>query len=375
MVAGRGGARRTVAIALALVAAAVTAPSGASAAPGEVYASDFDQHAVWKLPAAGGNSAVKITATGIGETAGMAIGPDGRIYVGAQTGRVWRIDTATASIALFAELGAGRIAEDVAFDAQGRLLVLDRGQNDVLAVDRVTKAVTPVFDGPGTTDFGSLAAMRNGDLFITTQSGDDLLRLSGGVLTPVIENTIDFPDALTLSADERYLFFISRNDNRVYRRDLASGELAEIDPGFEPRGLALLPSGRLVVTAQAMIYTTPFASSGSTLFSAAPGLVFPSEVVVEPARCGGLTPTVVGTDARDVIRGSAFADVISSLGGKDVVSGLGGNDVVCGGASKDVLRGGAGRDRLLGQAGRDKLIGGKGKDKLKGGAGRDVQRQ
>ncbi|MGZ5360162.1 MAG: hypothetical protein ACXWZW_00960 [Solirubrobacterales bacterium] len=198
MVAGRGGARRTVAIALALAAAAVTAPSGASAAPGEVYASDFDQHAVWKLPAAGGNSAVKITATGIGETAGMAIGPDGRIYVGAQTGRVWRIDTATASIALFAELGAGRIAEDVAFDAQGRLLVLDRGQNDVLAVDRVTKAVTPVFDGPGTTDFGSLAAMRNGDLFITTQSGDDLLRLSGGVLTPVIENTIDFPDALTL---------------------------------------------------------------------------------------------------------------------------------------------------------------------------------
>ncbi len=353
--------------------AAAHAPS-AAAAPGDVYTPDFDPRVVWKLPPTGGNSALAITDPGLGETGGLTMGPDGGLYVGAQSGRIWRIDTATATMALFAELGPGRIAEDVAFDAQGRLLALDRAQNDVLVVDRVTKAVTPLFDGPG-SDYGSLAVMRNGDIFITTQAGDDLLKLSGGVLTPVIENTVDFPDALTLSADERHLFFVSRNANLVFRRDLTSGETAQIDPGFEPRGLALMRSGQLMLTANERIHTTPFASNSATLFSEAPGLVFPGDLVIEPDLCAGLTPTIVGTDAPEVVTGSKFPDVISTLGGKDVVKGLAGNDIACGGAGKDTLKGGAGRDKLLGQAGKDKLIGGKGKDKLKGGAGKDVQKQ
>ena len=384
MPAGRRRPVRAAAVIALAVVISVMGPAGAGAAPGDVYTPDFDPRVVWKLPPTGGNSAVAITDPGLGETGGATVGPDGGVYVGSQSGRIFRIDTATASMALFAELGTGRIAEDLAFDAQGRLLALDRAQNDVLIVDRVTKAVTPLYDDPSTFNFGSLAVMRNGDIFIATQSGDDVLKLSGGVLTPVIENTVDFPDALTLSADERHLFFISRNANLVFRRDLASGETVQIDPGFEPRGLALMRSGQLMLTANERIYTTPFASTSATLFSEAPGLVFPGEVVIEPDLCAGLTPTIVGTDAAEVITGSQFPDVISTLGGKDVVTGLAGNDVVCGGAGKDTIKGGtgrdkllgqAGRDRLLGQAGKDKLIGGKGKDKLKGGAGKDVQKQ
>jgi RTX calcium-binding nonapeptide repeat (4 copies) len=355
--------------------AAAALPSSAAAAPGDVYTPDFDPRVVWKLPPGGGNAAVAITAPGLGETGGATMGPDGGVYVGSQSGGVWRIDTETASMSLFVDLEPGRIAEDVAFDAQGRLLVLDRAQNDVLVVDRVTKAVTPLYDDPTTFDFGSLAVMRNGDMFIATQSGDDVLKLSGGVLTPVIENTVDFPSALTLSADERHLYFVSRNANLVFRRDLATGDTAQIDPGFEPRGLALMRSGQLMLAANERIFTTPFASSSATLFSEAPGLVFPDDLVIEPTPCAGLTPTIVGTDAPEVIAGSPFPDVISTLGGKDVVTGLAGNDVACGGAGKDTLKGGPGRDKLLGQAGKDKLIGGKGKDKLKGGKGKDVQKQ
>jgi Ca2+-binding RTX toxin-like protein len=361
--------------ALALVAAAaIAAPTAANAAPGDVYATDFGARTIWKLPPAGG-AAVPITDPALFEVEGMAIGPDGGIYTGEQDGQIWRVDPKTGAIATLGDLGGSIVAEDVAFDAQGRLLVLDRQANDVIAVDTTTMAQTVVFNGPGTSDYGSLAVLRNGDIYITTQSSDDLLLLSGGALTTVLDSVIDFPDSLVVSADERYLFLIENNGTSFFRRDLRSGEMTQVALGFEPRGLALQPSGRFVVTTQDAIYTTPFASTSASLLSGHAPFQFPTDVAVEPAPCGGRTPTVVGTDARDVVRGSPFPDVISTLGGKDVISGLAGNDVACGGAGKDVLRGGKGRDRLLGQGGRDKLIGGKGKDRLRGGAGRDVEKQ
>jgi hypothetical protein len=360
---------------LALVAAAaIAAPTAANAAPGDVYATDFGARTIWKLPPAGG-AAVPITDPALFEVEGMAIGPDGGIYTGEQDGQIWRVDPKTGAIATLGDLGGSIVAEDVAFDAQGRLLVLDRQANDVIAVDTTTMAQAVVFNGPGTSDYGSLAVLRNGDIYITTQSSDDLLLLSGGALTTVLDNVIDFPDSLVVSADERYLFLIENNGTSFFRRDLLTGEMTEYALGFEPRGLAPLPSGGFVVPATDAIFTSPLASGSATVLSSHAPLQFPTDVAVEPAPCAGLTPTVVGTDAPEVVRGSPFPDVISTLGGKDVVSGLAGNDVACGGSGKDVLRGGKGRDRLLGQGGKDKLIGGKGRDRLRGGAGRDVQKQ
>jgi sugar lactone lactonase YvrE len=355
-------------------AAAMAGPAGAGAAPGDIYATDFGAHAVWRVPPAGG-AAVPITDPGLFEVEGMAIGPDGGIYTGEQDGQIWRVDPKTGTIAALGDLGGTIVAEDLTFDAQGRLLVLDRQSNDVLAVSTAPLATSVVFNGPGTSDYGSLAVLRNGDIYITTQSSDDLLLVSGGVVTTVLDNVIDFPDSLVLSADERYLFLIENNGTSFFRRDLRTGEMTEYALGFEPRGLAPLPSGRFVVTAMDAIFTSASASGSATPFSSHAPFQFPTDVAVGPAPCAGRTPTVVGTDAPEVVRGSPFPDVISTLGGNDVISGLAGNDIACGGTGKDVLKGGKGRDRLLGQAGRDKLVGGKGKDRLRGGAGRDVQKQ
>ena len=92
-------------------------------------------------------------------------------------------------------------------------------------------------------------------------------------------------------------------------------------------------------------------------------------------RCDGRTPTVVGTDGDDVLRGTNGADVIMGLGGDDRIDGLNGDDVICGGAGDDDLRGSNGVDTLLGGFGEDDLSGGNGDDRLVGGPGRDVLHQ
>jgi Ca2+-binding RTX toxin-like protein len=162
------------------------------------------------------------------------------------------------------------------------------------------------------------------------------------------------------------------------RIDLRTGAFSTFATVDSLLAAALLPSGEFLTsnpTVPEKIERVSRDGLTVTDFSTDADFVFPHDIVVEPAKCGGRFPSVVGTSARDVLRGSRFADVISTLGGKDVVKGLGGKDVICGGKGRDRLVGGAANDTLLGGPGPDRLLGGKGTDKLRGGPGRDRQRQ
>lgn len=77
----------------------------------------------------------------------------------------------------------------------------------------------------------------------------------------------------------------------------------------------------------------------------------PTELECVP--CDGVNATIVGTDAKEKLRGTAGPDVFAAKAGADTVIGLGGDDLLCGEIGKDVLKGGAGRDRLIGGRGRD----------------------
>lgn len=87
--------------------------------------------------------------------------------------------------------------------------------------------------------------------------------------------------------------------------------------------------------------------------------------------CGGLAPTLVGTEGNDLISGTSGRDVIVGLAGDDRIDGLKGDDVICGGAGRDTLVGWAGNDAIEGGGGDDTLSGGRGLDSLDGGAGTD----
>jgi uncharacterized protein len=87
--------------------------------------------------------------------------------------------------------------------------------------------------------------------------------------------------------------------------------------------------------------------------------------------CQGLEPTIVGTEAADVLTGTDGRDVIAGLGGDDVIRGGTAEDVICGGLGDDVISGGNGDDVVLGGFGDDDLNGDNGADALIGGPGED----
>ena len=73
---------------------------------------------------------------------------------------------------------------------------------------------------------------------------------------------------------------------------------------------------------------------------------------------------IKGTDAGEIINGTAGDEEIRAYGGDDTLNGLDGNDLLRGGKGNDILNGGNGNDRLRGDAGNDILTGGDGRDRF-----------
>ena len=82
--------------------------------------------------------------------------------------------------------------------------------------------------------------------------------------------------------------------------------------------------------------------------------------------------TITGTNAADVINGTAGDDVICGGNGGDTINGLGGNDIILGQNGKDTLNGGDGNDTVMGGNAKDVVVGGTGIDALRGGNGADT---
>jgi Ca2+-binding RTX toxin-like protein len=176
---------------------------------------------------------------------------------------------------------------------------------------------------------------------------------------------------------------------------LVSGAL--VDPGTITR---LSGAGRLApdpfaghAAPDVKVLTAPGAAAESApaAFSAAPsaGALSLEQVVVRLPEEGMEAPSDpsdpigevddrgqegerVGTDLRDILRGSEGPDHIDARGGDDTVSGGQGDDTLIGGDGHDRLEGEAGNDLLLGGDGNDTLVGGEGDDRLFGGAGNDL---
>ncbi|MGH2686042.1 MAG: DUF2961 domain-containing protein, partial [Actinomycetota bacterium] len=84
--------------------------------------------------------------------------------------------------------------------------------------------------------------------------------------------------------------------------------------------------------------------------------------------CGNRRPDlthVVGSRARDRLRGTGEDEVFCGLGGRDRIAGRGGRDLILGGGGSDVLRGGGGSDMLRGGRGVDRCAGGPGRDRVR----------
>jgi sugar lactone lactonase YvrE len=391
-------------IAILLMAFALS-PSMAMAAPGDIYVADEDAlpvppdntgGAIFKIGPTGGPATPVVSGLPFVNPSGMVLNRDGTLLVadygdsgGPTPGAIYQIDPSTGVRTNFAAAGLFHPV-DLAWGADGQLYVTDEGPDPsgpprIVRLDPTPKAVTTIATG-GSGDWqdaAGIAVARNGTIYFT-DFDNEVFKLDPvtGVVSELANDVLlHGADGLALTPDERTLYVaaFTTAPNRVVKVDTQTGAVSLVATTSDAVAETLLPDGSLLSSD-----TSPTGGldgsleriTGSTVstFSADPNLAYPHDTVVEPQRCAGLIPTVVGTDGPDTLTGSPFADVISTLGGKDKVKGGGGKDVICGGPGKDKLFGQAGNDKLFGQGGKDTLVGGKGKDRMIGGKGADVLR-
>jgi sugar lactone lactonase YvrE len=392
---------------IALTAAALTATglitSAALAAPGDIYVADEDatapagDGAIFKVGPSGGAPTQIAFSPSFVNPSGMVLNTDGTLLVAdyggfnhTPDGAIYQVNPSTGAVSTFAAGPALTHPSDLAFGPDGKLYVADQGvapdgPPQLVRLDPNTKAATVIATGGSgnwETETAGIAVARDGTIYFTDYDNEVLKRdpSSGAIATLATDATLlRGADGLALSPDGRTLYVaaFTGSPNHVTRVDTQTGAVTQVAGVDDTVAVSLLPDGSLLSSD-----TDPVTGGvsgkleriiGSTVsdFSADPAYDYPHDTVIEPQRCAGLFPTVVGTSGNDTLVGSRFADVISTLGGKDKVKGGGGKDVICGGPGKDKLFGQAGNDRLFGQGGKDTLVGGKGKDKLIGGKGTD----
>ncbi len=382
-----------LAAAAGLIACLVLA-SGASANVGDVYVADEDalggDGVIFRIAATGGDAtSIASSPVLLTNPGGMAMDANGQLLVADyESDSVIRVNPSTGHLSTIA--GGGELMDpyDVVLGADGKIYAIGYSTpSHLYRIDPATGGVKTIATGSGEWNSGvGIAVARNGTIYFTDNDEEVFRRDPGtGAITEVADapQIPDGADGLTLSPDERFLFVAVDSGpptSPLIKIDLRSGAtstLSTVTARFIDQ--VMLPNGGFLISNTTVpnpsIQRVGPTGGIPTDFSTDAELATPHGIVVEPSRCAGRVPTVVGTSANETIRGSRFADVISTLGGGDVVRGLGGKDVICGGKGRDRLIGGAGADRLLGGPGRDRLVGGKGRDKLRGGPGRDFQRQ
>ena len=93
----RGGKRLWLGLAGVVAGLLVSAPA-VTAAPGEVYGSNFNYGSLDQFPP-GGGAPTPLGTTFFGElSGGLAMGPDGFLYIAEQTGEVHRVDPRTGQL-------------------------------------------------------------------------------------------------------------------------------------------------------------------------------------------------------------------------------------------------------------------------------------
>jgi outer membrane protein assembly factor BamB len=124
----------------------------------------------------------------LAQPTGMAIGPDGNLYVGSRgTNEVLRYSAATGSfLGVFVTSGSGGLAgpavEGLSFRPDGKLYVASRDSNSVLRYDATTGAFYDTFVLPNSGGLQTVKGMTfgpDGNLYLSSGDTNQVLRYSG----------------------------------------------------------------------------------------------------------------------------------------------------------------------------------------------------
>jgi gluconolactonase len=198
-------------------------------------------------------------ADGLDHSEGIAVTPDGTIYVGGEAGQIYRIngDGTPAEVANTKGFVLG-----LAADAEGRLYACDQIAAAVLRVDPDTQAIEIFSDGDGeqrmrVPNWGAFDG--DGNYYVSDSgswgAGDGWIWVvrPGGRTEVWTRESCDFPNGLAVAPDNSRLYVVESNPGRIVEIPIApdgsaSARRVLCELGrVVPDGVAVADDGSLVV--------------------------------------------------------------------------------------------------------------------------------
>jgi gluconolactonase len=210
-------------------------------------------------------SGVRNFITGLDHPEGVAVGRDGTVYAGGESGQVYRISPNAEKVEIIATTGGFCLG--MTLDQQENLVICDCGRREVLGVspeghiETLVKSVAgrelinpnfSVFDSQGNLYFSDSGEWKkaNGVVYRLTNNGKAEVFSSG---------PFHFANGLALDAAERWLYVVESNLDRVLRIEIKPDGHAGAPEVFA-EGLARIPDG-LAFDARQNLYVTTYASN------------------------------------------------------------------------------------------------------------------
>lgn len=183
----------------------------------------------------------ELIGEGYSFTEGPAVDQNGNVFfVDVPKSRIYKVESATGKVSLFRENTGG--ASGLMFGRDGRLYATQNGSKRIVAYD-ASGHETVLAENVGSND---LAVSKSGEIYFTDPSTKHVWLIDAHGNRRAVDDTLQFPNGVRLSADERMLFVADSATRWVWSfATQADGSLANGEP-FYRLELPLAGDGKLV---------------------------------------------------------------------------------------------------------------------------------